>query len=278
MPELPDLLHIQAKLEERLRGRKVIAERLTSPVILRCLVRGNLSLLLGRPLDEIRRRSHFLVFRFEGLDLAVNPMLAGRFRLASREDKDEGSLAFALGFDGAGELRYLDDKSMGKAYLAAAGDWKAIPGLDAGGTDILSPQFTRERFVSLLKHRRDQVRAFLLDKKALDSIGNAYADEVLFAAGIHPKTWCRSLSHDDAVRLHDAIVEVMNHAVAEVTRRDEPIEVKVRDFLKVRMKDQCPRCGSKLRRAGVRGMDAYFCPRCQPATRSGLVDWTKTGK
>ena len=278
MPELPDLLHIQAKLEERLRGRKVIGERLTSPVILRCLVRGNLSLLLGRPLDEIRRRSHFLVFRFEGLDLAVNPMLAGRFRLASPEDKDEGSLAFALGFEGAGELRYLDDKSMGKAYLAAAGDWNAIPGLNAGGIDILSPQFTRERFVSLLKHRRDQVRAFLLDKKALDSLGNAYADEVLFAAGIHPKTWCRSLSHEDAVRLHDAIVEVMSHAVAEVTRRDEPIEVKVRDFLKVRLKDQCPRCGSKLRRAGVRGMDAYFCPHCQPATRSALVDWTKTGK
>ena len=278
MPELPDLLHIQAKLEARLRGRKVTAERLTSPVILRCLVRGNLSLLLGRSLGEILRRSHFLVFRFEGLDLAVNPMLAGRFRLASPEDKDEGSLAFVLGFEDAGELRYLDDKSMGKAYLAAAGDWKAIPGLDAGGIDILSPQFTRERFVSLLKHRRDQVRAFLLDKKALDSLGNAYADEVLFAAGIHPKTWCRSLSRDDAVRLHDAIVEVMSHAVAEVARRDEPIEVKVRDFLKVRLKDQCPRCGAKLRRAGVRGMDAYFCPRCQPATRSGLVDWTKTGK
>jgi len=278
MPELPDLLHIQAKLEARLRGRKVTAERLTSPVILRCLVRGNLSLLLGRSLGEILRRSHFLVFRFEGLDLAVNPMLAGRFRLASPEDKDEGSLAFVLGFEDAGELRYLDDKSMGKAYLAVAGDWKAIPGLDAGGIDILSPQFTRERFVSLLKHRRDQVRAFLLDKKALDSLGNAYADEVLFAAGIHPKTWCRSLSHDDAVRLHDAIVEVMSHAVAEVARRDEPIEVKVRDFLKVRLKDQCPRCGAKLRRAGVRGMDAYFCPRCQPATRSGLVDWTKTGK
>ena len=63
--------------------------------------------------------------------------------------------------------------------------------------------------MSLLKHRRDQVRVFLLDKKALDSLGNAYADEVLFAAGIHPKTWCRSLSHDDAVRLHDAIVHVM---------------------------------------------------------------------
>ena len=119
---------------------------------------------------------------------------------------------------------------------------------------------------------------FLLDKTALDSLGNAYADEVLYEAGIHPKTWCRSITHDQAVRLHDAIVSVMSAAVKEVAERGEPIEVKVRDFLKVRLKETCPRCGSKIRKAGVRGMDAYFCPKCQPETREGLVDWRKTGK
>jgi formamidopyrimidine-DNA glycosylase len=277
MPELPDLLYILTSLRETLLGRHVTAERVKEPVVLRYAVRGNLSLLLGRRLADVGRRSHFLAFRFEGLDLAVNPMLAGRFRLAGPGQKDEASLAFALGF-GEVELRYLDDKKMGKAYLIGADDWGAIPGLQTGGVDILSPEFTRERFVSLLKHRRDQVRAFLLDKRALDSLGNAYADEVLFAAGIHPKTWCRSLSHADAVRLHEAIVTVMKEAVAEVARRGEPIEVKVRDFLKVRLKERCPRCGGKIRTAGVKGMDAYFCPRCQPATRAGLVDWTRTGK
>jgi formamidopyrimidine-DNA glycosylase len=150
--------------------------------------------------------------------------------------------------------------------------------MQAGGIDILSPEFTRERFFSLLKRRRDQVRVFLLDKKALDSIGNAYADEILFEAGVHPKTWCRSLSHDDALHLHDAIVAVMRAAVEEVARRDQPIEVKVRDFLKVRLKEVCPRCGAKIRKAGVLGMDAYFCPHCQPETRPGLVDFRKTGK
>jgi formamidopyrimidine-DNA glycosylase len=284
MPELPDLLHIVATLEQRLVGRTVAVERVKEPVLLRFAVRGNLSLLMGRRLEELFRKSHFVVFRFEGLDLAVNPMLAGRFRLATPGAKDEAALGFALGFVAAPgaevdlELRYIDDKTMGKAYLIASGDWRAIPGIQTGGVDILSPEFTRERFVSLLKHRKDQVRVFLLDKKALDSLGNAYADEVLFEAGIHPKTWCRSLSHDDAVRLHDAIVKVMSAAVDEVAHRAEPIEVKVRDFLKVRLKETCPRCGSKIRRAGVRGMDAYFCPRCQPATRSGLVDWTKTGR
>jgi formamidopyrimidine-DNA glycosylase len=277
VPELPDLLHVLAKLREKLLGRRVSAERVKEPVVLRCLVRGNLSLLLGRTLDDLVRRAHFLVFRFEDLDLAVNPMLAGRFRLAEPGARDEASLAFALGFDEV-ELRYLDDKKMGKAYLTAAGDRAAVPGMEGGGLDILSRGFTRERFVSALKKRRDQVRAFLLDKRALDSIGNAYADEILFEAGIHPKTWCRSLAHDDAVRLHDAVVKVMTEAVAEVARRDEPIDVKVRDFLKVRLKDTCPRCGSKIRKAGVRGMDAYFCPKCQPATRAGFVEWTRTGK
>ena len=244
--------------------------------MLRFAVQGNLSLLLGRELEDVSRRGAAIVLRFEGLDLAVDPMLAGRFRFAEPGEKDPASLAFALGF-GDVELRYLDDKKMGKAYLITSGDWGAIPALRAGGLDILSPEFSRERLFSLLRHRRHQVRAFLLDKKALDTIGNAYADEILFEAGIHPKTWCRSIHHDGAVRLHDAIVSVMKAAIDEVARRDEPVEVKVRDFLKVRLKDVCPRCGSKLRTAGVKGMDAYFCPTCQPATRPGLVDWRKTG-
>ncbi len=287
MPELPDLLHVVSKLRERLLGRHVSKDRVREPVVLRFAVPGNLSLLQGRALSDLFRKSHFLVFRFEGLDLAVNPMLAGRFRLAQPGDRDEAALGFALEFsrnsaDAQGEdpveLRYLDDKKMGKAYLIATEDWKAIPGMQTGGIDILSPEFTRERFVSLLKHRRDQVRVFLLDKKALDSLGNAYADEVLFAAGIHPKTFCRSLTHDDGVRLHDAIVSVMKAAALEVAKRDLGPEVKVRDFLSVRLREVCPRCGSKVRKAGVRGMDAYFCPRCQPATRAGFVDWTRTGK
>jgi formamidopyrimidine-DNA glycosylase len=282
MPELPDLLHVQSSMRERLLGSAVAAERLREPVVLRCLVRGNLSLLLGRQLVDVARLGHFLILHFEGLDLAINPMLAGRFRFAAAGEADEGTLCFALSFHRSSkgevtELRYLDDKKMGKAYLTLSGDLKAIPGLAAGGIDVLSPQFTRERFVSLLRHRRDQVRVFLLDKRALDSLGNAYADEVLFEAGIHPKTLCRALSHADAVRLHDAIVKVMHEAVEEVARRNEPIEVKVRDFLKVRKKTVCPRCGSKIRVAGVRSMDAYFCPTCQPATRPGLVDWKRIG-
>lgn len=277
MPELPDLLHIVSRLDEALAGRNVRSERVKNPVVLRFAVRGNLSLLLGRKLERVLRRSRFVVFRFEGLDLAVDPMLAGRFRIVEPGTADERTLVFALGFESS-ELRYLDDKSMGKAYLMAHHDWKAIPALKSVGVDILSPAFTAGRLASLLHRRRDQVRVFLLDKQALDSVGNAYADEILFEAKIHPKTWCRSLAPDDVARLHQAIRRVMTEAVAEVAGRDEPIDVKVRDFLKVRLRDVCPVCGSRIRVAGVKGMDAYYCPTCQPETRPGFVDFRKTGK
>src|SRR5262249_34015133 len=130
MPELPDLLYIQARLKEALVGRRVTGERLREPVVMRFAVRGNLSLLLGRKLDAVIRHAHFLVFRFEDLDLAVNPMLAGRFRLAEPDEKEERDLVFLLEFDSGAQLRYRDEKNMGKAYLLARGDWKAAPGMD----------------------------------------------------------------------------------------------------------------------------------------------------
>src|SRR6266571_9434758 len=99
MPELPDLIYVLGKLREGLLGRHVTTERVKEPVVLRFAVRGNLSLLMGRTLADVLRKSHFLVFRFEGLDLAVNPMLAGRFRLVEPGAKEEAALAFALRFE-----------------------------------------------------------------------------------------------------------------------------------------------------------------------------------
>jgi formamidopyrimidine-DNA glycosylase len=186
---------------------------------------------------------------------------------------------------------------MGKVYVIPRGAWANVPGLEAIGVDVLDRRaFTRARFRSLARARRDQVRAFLMDKTALDSLGNAYADEVLFEARIHPKTFARKLSDEEVDRLHDAIVKVLSEARDEIARRKPALDEKLRDFLKVRNRhgEPCPRCSAErssrergsgseakiapksaiIRRAGVRGEDSFFCPRCQPESRkSGIVDW-----
>jgi formamidopyrimidine-DNA glycosylase len=232
-------------------------------------------------LQAIERRGHFMRFQIEGdRVIVVNAMLVGRYRLVSTEVSKEKpapprSLGLALDLDGGVGLQYLDDKRMGKVYVARAADEAKIPVYGQLGVDVLSPAFTRDRFTQLWRKRRDQVRMFLMDKTALASIGNAYADEILFAAHIHPKTFCNKLAPEEIEALYVAIPSVLRHAVEEVARRDEPIEVKVRDFLAVRGRDgkPCPRCGTTIRAVRVGDGDACFCPKCQPAARKLFVDW-----
>ena len=286
MPELPDLVHVEAGLRAAVVGKRIAAARTGDPTVLRIMVSEPFpAVLVGRTLDSVERRGHFMRFGLDGgLVLVVNAMLVGRYRLVApgRETgnvnrKDPRALGLALRFEGAPELQYLDDKRMGKVYVARAADESTIPIYGQLGTDVLSPAFTRDVFGKLVARRRDQVRAFLMDKRTLASIGNAYADEILFAAGLHPKTFCSKLAPADIDALHAAIGRVLTDAIAEIRKRDEPIEVKVRDFLKVRGRDgkPCVVCGTTIRAVRVGDGDACFCPHCQRETRKLFVNWTR---
>jgi formamidopyrimidine-DNA glycosylase len=293
MPERPELDYVVPILARELTGLSITGLRVDSPVALRVALREPASEVVpGCTIDGVIRRAHFVVFALHGagdrdrdrdrdraraLELVVAPMLAGRFSLVAPDARRSADLALTLALSDGRELRYRDDVQMGKAYVIEAGQRRNVPGLEHVGVDVLDPRtFTRAAFRALAKTRRDQVKVFLMDKSALDALGNAYADEALFEAKIHPKTFVRSLSLPEIDRLHDAITTVIADASAEVARRAPPLDEKVRDFLKVRNRHgkPCPRCGTTIRKAGVHGHDAFFCPTCQPDERgSAIVDF-----
>jgi len=278
VPERPDLDYAVPILRGALASRRIAGVRVKKPVILRLALPGTpADLLVGRTFTDVRRRAHFVLFPLGDVEMVVAPMLAGRFAVAPATEKAPGDLAMTLALDDGRELRYRDDVQMGKVYVIPAGAWSQVPGLEHIGVDVLDPAaFTFERFAAIARARRDQVKVFLMDKSALDAMGNAYADEVLFEAGIHPKTWVRSLGADELARLHRAIPEVLGRAAREIAGRAPATDEKLRDFLAVRNrhKSPCPRCGTPIRKAGVHGHDAFFCPRCQPETRKGgIVTW-----
>lgn len=277
MPERPDLEYFVPILHERLRGQRITAVKVQKPIVLRVAVQGEPSQLLeGEVFRSVERRAHFVIFDFEdpALQLVISPMLAGRFLFAGKKLPRDVAMTWALANEET--LVYRDDVQMGKVYILERGAWQVVPGLQQIGIDVLSEAFTPEALATLAKKRRDQVRVFLMDKSALDAFGNAYADEVLWEAQIHPKTRVNKLSADDLVRLHHGIVTVMRHAVDTIQARKPAIDEKLRDFLKVRNRhnEKCPRCGGTIRRAGVHGHDTFFCPTCQPETRkTGIVSW-----
>jgi formamidopyrimidine-DNA glycosylase len=282
MPERPDLDYAVPLLQRELQGAEIESTALHKPVVLRLAVEGTLEdALVGRRIESVERHCHFVHFGLSGspsLEMVISPMLAGRLVVLPAGAKKKADWALALGLSGDRQLVYRDSVQMGKVYVIPQGRRELVPGFQTIGIDVLSAAFTREAFAELAKRRRDQVKVFLLDKTALDSLGNAYADEVLFEAGIHPKTFVRKLGDDEITALHVAIGAVLRRASEEIARRQPATDEKVRDFLNVRgrHKEPCKRCGTPIRKAGVRGYDAYFCPACQPETRkSGIVSWKR---
>jgi formamidopyrimidine-DNA glycosylase len=258
-----------------------IAEvRVGDTVVLRLMVAGApTDLLIGKRIVRVDRVGQFLRFDLDqDLVLVINAMLSGRYFVVDGDARiKHKNLVLAVRFENGRELRYDDDTRMGKIYVAAASQTSSIPGFRDLGVDLLSPAFTLEHFRRVFAKRRDQVRQFLLDKTALASIGNAYADEILFAATLHPKTLCRQLDSSDVDRLYAAIGDTLAWAIRTIDERNQPTEVKVRDFLKVRGRagKPCFDCNTILRRVRVGRDDACFCPHCQPSTRKLFVDFSR---
>ena len=278
MPELPDLEYIVSRLAPQITGRTVQEVRIRESIVTRMLlpgVGGFAAGLTGGTFGSLTRRGPFLRFEMGDRDLVVHCMLAGRLRLGPGNQKAMPHECFSLSLDDGRTLSYADEVKMGKVYLTARDAFDAIPGYLSQGVDVLSSDFTWERFQDLMKGRRHQARVFVMDQTALSAIGNAYADEILFAAGIHPKTSCASLSAAERRKLYDSIRSVMAWGIEEVRNADRPIEEKVRDHMRVRnRKDQpCPVCGGTIRRAGVLGYDSFYCPTCQPAVRKQAIPW-----
>jgi len=280
VPERPDLAWQVPILRAEVCGRRLDGWRVKKPAVVRAVLRGSVEEeVVGSTVTDVRRHGHFICFDLDReVDLVVHPMLAGRFTVVEGQPKDRRELALALPLDDGRELRYRDSKTMGKVYVVPKGKAAAAIPNFAVGPDVLAQDFTFAAFRAIAKKRRDQAKIFLLDKAALDSFGNAYADETLFAAGVHPKAMVRSLSDEQLKDLYEAIRLVLSEAIAEVASRRPPLDEKVRDFLKVRNRkgEPCPTCGAPVRVCGVRGHDAYFCAHCQPDGRStGQVDWRR---
>jgi len=285
MPERPDLEYWVPWLARELKGAGIASVKVDKPAVVRVVVRGSFDeLVTGATIEKVTRRGNFMLFALKGaqlLDMAVSAMLAGRFRIVEPAPKPKLPADRAVTFhlvDGR-TLVYRDDVQMGKVYVLERGAYSTVPGLDKIGVDCLDPKrFTREAFRNLAKTRRDQAKVFLMDKAALDFFGNAYADEALFEAKIHPKAFVKKLSDAQLDALYDAVVEVLRSSTDTIFQRKPPLDEKLRDFLSVRLRagEPCVRCGTSIRKAGVHGHDAFFCPTCQPDDRgSAIVDWRK---
>jgi len=269
MPELPDLEIVREVLALRLAGQAITSVEVLRPLVVRDLTgQGFAEALVGQTFAGPQRRGKILLLPLESeLTLAINCKLAGRLQYALPTERRLNKTHVVLCLSDGHELRYSDQRTMGQIYLTA--DLAAILGWSEMGPEPFD--LTLEGFRERLKPHRGEIKGVLTRGRAVAGIGNAYADEVCFAARIHPYCKRTSLTDEEVARLYEAMQSVLRNAIDTLHERvGTEIHREVRDFLAVHGKggQPCPICGTAISEIKAGNRLTNFCRTCQPG---GLI-------
>lgn len=290
MPELPDIVVYIEALEQRVLGRELTGVRIASPSVLRTFD-PPYDAPVGRRVTGFRRVGKRIVFEFDDGDvyLAIHLMVAGRLRW---EDPGKAiprrvGLA-AFDFD-VGSLILTEQGTHRRAGIWVLTDWHDVAELDRGGAEPL--ELSLDEFASALRAENRTLKRALTDPRIFSGIGNAYSDEILWAARLSPVKRTSQLDDPEVVRLHEAVVGSLNEWTERLRSEvgdDWPSKVTAfRDDMAVHGKygDPCPRCGSQVQRIVYATNETNYCATCQTEGKlladrslSRLLkeDWPKT--
>lgn len=271
MPEIPELDAIAGFFREHLPGQ-VIGEVTTRiPPVFRTPASVLRETLPGDEFTGVRRHGKFLLFDLKSArTLAINPMLTGRFQYLPGSAKVAAKTCLVIEFGDGPQLRYADDRLMGKVYLVPTDGLDIIPNWKANGPDLLDPALTEDEWLKRLKKYRGQVKNVLTNAEFVQGIGNAYSDEILWEAQINPATARTALDEEQQRELFRASRRVMEWAtplVREAMVQGDTLDYKERrDFMRVhRLGGQpCPRCGANISELTANQRVTSFCRQCQP--------------
>ncbi|MGO5485156.1 bifunctional DNA-formamidopyrimidine glycosylase/DNA-(apurinic or apyrimidinic site) lyase [Selenomonas montiformis] len=274
MPELPETEVIRRYLDRHLRGRRITSVEVRLPRQIKwpdpqsyC---GKAS---GSVIRSVGRRGKYLLIELEhGRELVFHLRMTGRLVLEPEGISHDPYARILFSLDNGTMLVYGDTRTLGRVYALEPGERYRIQGLAAMGPEPLSKEFTVTYFRNALYGRHVCIKTFLLDQKKIGGIGNIYADEALFLAGIYPRRQAGSLSAEECRHLHAAINQVIAAGIRDggTTFRDyrngEGRRGHHQDFLYVyhREGEPCRRCGTPIVKETVGGRGTHYCPHCQP--------------
>jgi formamidopyrimidine-DNA glycosylase len=274
VPELPETETIARDLDRELVGQRIVGVRVTRPDVLREVRPAEfVRRLTGAVIDRSWRRAKLVVIDLSTSDrLVVQPRFTGALLIdaGSMPDEERRYSTVALDLSDGRSVHYRDIRRLGTVALMTAERFdKASSAL---GIEPLDPTFTGAHLSVLLRGRHQAIKKVLMDQRIVAGIGNIYANEALWRAGIDPSREAGSVAEEEAVALRDAIVDVLTESVAlrGTSFRDYRDASGARGGFVERLAvyghagDPCPRCGSRL--IGTHVIDArttVLCARCQ---------------
>ena len=287
MPELPEVETIRRDLEKEVVGKRVKQVEVTG---LRSIRRHKakkdfISRLEGRKISSVQRKGKYLLLALDDSSLApgqevddilvVHLGMSGQL-LRARSLKEEAPkhTHVVITFTQGGLLRFIDPRTFGELFVTAASQLeKQVTELAHLGFDPLEDIMSWNRFGEMLHAKKAKLKPLLMDQRFMAGVGNLYADEILWAAGIRPDRASESMSSQEVRRLYRAMVEVLQEAVKH--RGSSLADEQYRDLFgavgdyqsqhKVYDKEgePCRRCRTPIVRLKGQGRSTFLCPQCQ---------------
>ncbi|MFN7995796.1 MAG: bifunctional DNA-formamidopyrimidine glycosylase/DNA-(apurinic or apyrimidinic site) lyase [Bryobacteraceae bacterium] len=261
MPELPEVETVARSIAPVI-GRRILSAEFTCLNVLRGDPEQMSADLAGRRIRGIRRRGKFIIMDLDGgRCLTVHLGMTGKLLLNGTPGRHTHAL-FNLD---RGLMRFEDQRQFGKLEVSVG-----IPArVERLGPEPL--EVTLEEFASRLKKRKARIKAVLLDQRFVRGMGNIYADEALFRAGVHPETMASRMRRDRVKRLYEAMVEVLTQAIemggssisdyVDAEGRKGFFQIEHRVYQ--RTGEACVKCGKPIRRILVAQRGTHFCASCQ---------------
>ncbi len=293
MPELPEVETVANGVHERIRGERIEGVWLgQKPEPFKTDPGAMEAALTGAAITAVRRVGKHIVFdlvqqapgaprqpadRGPILQWIVHLGMTGRLLVVDREIARPAHTHAVLSLSSGRELRFVDARRFGRLAIHAATPVSTAPedtgaapiGFQGPGREPL--MISRDEFIALFRGRKLAIKAALLNQKLLHGVGNIYADESLFRAGIRPSTQAGRISRSRLVKLHASLQSVLRAAIAlgGSSVSDYVDAAGVRGFFQLehrvygRRGQACTVCGTPIRRTLIGGRSTHSCPACQ---------------
>ncbi|HVE63218.1 MAG TPA: bifunctional DNA-formamidopyrimidine glycosylase/DNA-(apurinic or apyrimidinic site) lyase [Mycobacteriales bacterium] len=281
MPELPEVETVRRGLERGVVGRTIERTEVHHPRAVRRHVAGAadfVALLSGRRVESAQRRGKYLWLSLDSGDALTGHLgMSGQLLVVPPDKPPEKHLRVRFTFgDGGRELRFVDQRTFGGLFVVAGG--AELPStIEHIARDPLDPLFDDTDFVRRLRARRTGVKRSLLDQSLISGVGNIYADEALWRAGLHYERPTGRLTRADATELLAHVRAVLQESLAAGGTSFDALYVSTDGVSGLferelavygREGEPCLRCSTSIRRARFMNRSSYFCPQCQRAPRS----------
>jgi formamidopyrimidine-DNA glycosylase len=275
MPELPEVETIRAHLAPHVEGRTITALDVRDPRWCAPLAGPEVAAAVeGRRVEALERRGKYLIWALEDdVHLLLHLRMTGALLLDPPAPPRHERVRFRLG-DGHAVV-FDDPRRFGTGELALGTEAREAFLAARLGVEPLGPDFTSAHLYALTHVSRAPIKAFLLDQRKVAGVGNIYADEALFRAGIHPLRIAGRLTRRQVAALRDAIVSVLDAGLvakgASIDDFRHPDGVQgtfqERFLIHLREGEPCVACGRPVRKLRAAGRGTYVCERCQPRPR-----------